>query len=294
MVSPGSRSKVTLDSGPQVVVADSGPSVRPVDVVAVPGWKGADVGLRKLVARTVHGGFRVVIVNLPGMGVSESTARLDQGLDELSGLLEEVLGKVSSPEPVVLVGHSFGATIAAAVAGRRLVPLRGLVLVSPVVVPPSSRTGAGARAANACVNLFASVLASAPRLVADAAVRSTVIEDVANAFLTRRGLSGFGRIRAEAAAERRLAADPRAAADQLLVAAGHGCLESAADVRVPTWIVAGDRDQLSPRSELTRLCDALATGRMTLLHGAGHLAHQEDAEAMSGLLADCVTDLASP
>ena len=174
MVSSGTRSEVTLDSGSHVVVADSGPSGRPVDVVAVPGWKGADVGLRTLVARTVHGGFRVVIVNLPGMGVSESTARLGQDLDELSGLLEEVLGKLSSPEPVVLVGHSFGATIAAAVAARRLVPLRGLVLVSPVVVPPTSRSGAGARAANACVNLFAAVLAGAPGLVADAAVRSGV------------------------------------------------------------------------------------------------------------------------
>ena len=292
MVSSGSRFPLTLDSGSQVVIADSGPEGRPVSVVALPGWKGADVGLRTLVAQTVRGGFRVVIVNLPGMGVSESGARLDQGLEELSGLVEEVLGRVSTHEPVVLVGHSFGATIAAAVAGRRLVPLRGLVLVSPVVVPPSARSGPGARVSNACVSLFAAVLASAPRLVADAVVGSSVIEDVANALLARRGLRGFRRIRAEAAAERHLGVDPRAAADHLLTAMGHGCLEFAGDVLVPTWIVAGDRDQLSSSSELARLREALATGRMTLLNGAGHLAHQEEAEAMSGLLADCVTDLA--
>lgn len=283
------RFTVTLDTGSRVVIADSGPSSRPVGVVAVPGWKGADVGLRKLVARTVNDGCRVMILNLPGMGVSESGARLGDGLDGLSDLVEEVLGTLGTSEPVILAGHSFGATIAAAVAGRRLVPLRGLVLVSPVVVRPSGRSGAGAHAANACVNLFAAVLARAPRPVADAVVRSAVIEDVANAFLTRRGLSGFRRIRAEAAPERHLTADPRAAADQLLVASGHGCLESAAAVRVPTWIVAGDRDQLSPRDELEQLCGAVATCRMTLLPGAGHLAHQEEAEAMSGLFADAIT-----
>ena len=281
-----------LDSGSKVVVADSGPSTRPVSVVALPGWKGADVGLRKIAARTVQRGLRVVTLNLPGMGVSASTGRLD-GLDELSGLVEQVLGKVNAPEPVVLVGHSFGATIGMAVAGRQLVPLRGLVLVSPVVVRPSGRSGAGARAGNACASLFAALLAGAPGAVADAVVSSTVLEDVGNAFLARHGLRGFLRIRAEAAPERRLRADPRVAADHLRVAARHGCLELAGDVRVPTWIVAGDRDQLSPTGDLRRLCDALPSARMRLLPGAGHLAHQEDAEELGDLVAGCVSDLAS-
>lgn len=293
MVSSASRSTVTLHDGSQVVIADSGPSGTPVRVVALPGWKGADVGLRTLVSGPVNRGLRVVTVNLPGMGVSRSTGPLGQGLDELSGLVEDVLGRVSTPEPVVLVGHSFGATIATAVAARHLVPVRGLVLVSPVVMRPSGRSGPGARAANGCLHLFAAVLARAPGPLARAVARSSVIEDVGNAFLTRRGWGGFRRIRAEAAPERHLDVDPRAAAGQLLVAVGHGCLEYAADVSVPTWIVAGDRDQLSPPAELARLCAALAAGRMTLLHGAGHLAHQEDAEAMSRLVDDCVTDLAS-
>jgi pimeloyl-ACP methyl ester carboxylesterase len=293
VVIPGSRFSVALDGGSQVVLADSGPADRPVSVVAVPGWKGVDVGLRTLVARTVHAGFRVVIVNLPGTGVSPGAGRLAEGLDELSALVEEVLASLSTPEAVLLVGHSFGATIATAVAARGLAPLRGLVLVSPVVVPPSGRSGPGERAANACLRLFATVLARAPRSVAEAVARSSVLEDVGNVFLARRGLNGFRRIRAEAAPERHLPVDPRSAADQLRAAVAHGCLESAAEVPVPTWIVAGDRDQLSPPDELRDLCDALPIGRLTLLPGAGHLAHQEDAQAMSDLLADCVTDLAS-
>jgi len=275
------------------VVADSGPSTRPVSVVALPGWKGADVGLRRLVARTAERGLRVVTVNLPGMGVSESAGRLHGGLEELSALVEEVLGKVGAPQPVVFVGHSFGATIGVAVAARQLVPLRGLVLVSPVVVRPDGRSGPSAYAGNACASLFAAVLSRAPRRMADAVVRSTVIEDAGNATLARHGVSGFRRIRAEAAPERHLAADPRVAADHLRVAARSGCLELAGDVRVPTWIVAGDRDQLSPVGDLTRLCETLPRGRMRLLPGAGHLAHQEDAEAFSELVADRVADLAS-
>jgi pimeloyl-ACP methyl ester carboxylesterase len=171
--------------------------------------------------------------------------------------------------------------------------LRGLVLVSPVVLAPRSRSGPAQTVLNACVNGFASVLARAPRRVAEAVVRSGVIEDVANGFLARRGVSGFRRIRARAAVERVVAADPRAAADQLAVAAAHGCLDLASAVSVPTWIVAGDRDQLSPERELACLREALPIGRMTLLPGAGHLAHQEDAEALSVLLAGCVSDLAS-
>lgn len=293
-VSAGSRCAVTLDSGSRVVVADSGPPTRPISVVALPGWKGADVGLRRSGARIAQGGSRVVTVNFPGMGVTESTGRLVGGLDELSEVVEEVLGKVCAPAPVVLVGHSFGATIALAVAARRLVSLRGLVLVSPVVASPKRRSGVSAWAGNACADLFAAVLERAPRVVADAVVRSTLVEDLGNAFLARHGLAGFRRIRAEAAPERHLRADPRAAADHLRVAARHGCLEFAGEVRVPTWIVAGDRDQLSPRSDLTRLCEALPNAQMRLLPNAGHLAHQEDAEAMSFLVAECLTDWPPP
>jgi pimeloyl-ACP methyl ester carboxylesterase len=293
VLSSSLRRSVTLERGSRIVVADSGPPGRPVTVVALPGWKGADVGLRTLVSHTVANGFRVVTLNLPGLGGSDSGPRLDRGLDELSALVEEVLGRIEDPGPVVLVGHSFGATIAAAVARRHLVPLRGLVLVSPVVVPPTGRSGPAARASMACINLFAAVLADAPRVLAEAVARSSMLEDVANVFLTRRGPSGFRRIRAEAAPERHLPVDPRAAADQLMVATAHGCLESAPDIFDPTWIMAGDRDPLSPREELARLCAALTDGRLTLLPGSGHLAHQEDAEAMSALLAQCVTDLAT-
>jgi pimeloyl-ACP methyl ester carboxylesterase len=293
VVSPGWRSSVTLERGSRVVLADSGPPGRPVTVVALPGWKGADVGLRTLVSHTVTSGYRVVTLNLPGLGGSDGGPRLDRGLDELAALVEELVGRLGTPEPVVLVGHSFGATIATAVAARRLVPVRGLVLVSPVVVPPAGRSGTAARASMACIRVFAAVLAGAPPRLAAAVVRSSVLEDVANVFLPRHGPSGFRRIRAEAAPERHLAVDPRAAADQLRVATLHGCLEPAPDISVPTWIVAGDRDPLSPREELAHLCSALAAGRLALLPGAGHLAHQEDADAMSLLLADCVADLAT-
>ncbi len=279
-----------LGNGSRVVVADSGPSTLPVSVVALPGWKGADLGLRRLVAHTARRGLRVVTVNLPGMGVSESTGRLHRGLTELSELVEEVLDSIGATEPVVLVGHSFGATIGVTVASRRLAPLRGLVLVSPVVVRPDRRTGLSAYAGHACAGLFASVMSRAPRPIADAVVGSTLLEDAGNLTLARHGLRGFLRIRAEAAPERHLGADPRVAADHLRVASRSGCLERAGEVGIPTWIVAGDRDQLSPVDDLTRLCEALPHGRLRLLAGAGHLAHQEDAEALAALVADCVAE----
>jgi pimeloyl-ACP methyl ester carboxylesterase len=287
------RFTVSLDTGSTVVLADSGPPTRAVGAVALPGWKGADIGLRRIVARAVESGRRVVTVNLPGMGVSDSTGRLDGGLAELCELVEQVLGRLDPPEPVVLVGHSFGGTIAMAVAGRQRIPLRGLVLASPVVMPPRNSSALGGRAGNACAGLFAAVMAGAPRRVADAVCRSTLLEDLGNACLTRHGLRGFLRIRAEARPERDLRPDPRVAAEQLRLAARHGCLEFAPDVRVPVRIVAGDRDQLSPASDLSELSDALPRARMRLLAGAGHLAHQEDAQAFSDLVVECLADLAS-
>jgi pimeloyl-ACP methyl ester carboxylesterase len=283
---------LTLSNGSTVVIADTGPPAEPVTVLAVPGWKGSDIGLQGLVGRTVDMGKRVVTVNLPGAGVSPSAPDGGYGLNELVDLVEQVVSALEPASKPVLLGHSFGATVTAAVAAKRKSPIAGLLLVSPVVVGSQSRpTGLVGMLTAPAATATNRILRSFPRGLADAAIRSRLAESVVNTTLARRGVRGVARIHVWSKAERGLAADPRAMGSQLLVAASHGCLESAARLRVPAVIIAGDRDQLSTVDELRRLSAALPHGRLILVPGAGHLAHHEDAETLSRLVAEGVSEL---
>lgn len=72
--------------------------------------------------------FRVIAIDLPGSGLSEKPASyvLDSIVSELSDFLDR-----SSQGPVVLVGHSMGGEIAAALALKRPDRIRLLVLIAP-------------------------------------------------------------------------------------------------------------------------------------------------------------------
>ncbi|WP_197040316.1 alpha/beta fold hydrolase [Mycobacterium sp. URHB0044] len=258
----------------------------------MPGWKGSDIGLRGLIAGTVDMGFRVVTVNLPGAGISPSSPGGQRGLNELVHTIEQILFAIAPMDTPILLGHSFGATVAAAVAARRKFAVAGVLLVSPVVVSsPSRPTGLVGRMRALVVEATSKSLRSLPRGLADAAIRSRLAEGLVNTTLARRGVRGVTRIHVRSKAERSLAADPRAMGSQFLIAARHGCLESAANLLAPTIIIAGDRDQFSTVDELRKLCAALSHGHLVLVPGAGHLAHHEDTETLSRFVAEQVSEL---
>lgn len=71
--------------------------------------------------------FRVVATSLPGYGAtSERRPQGDDAIDHLAEAVEDAVVRTGTAP--VLVGHSFGGTVALAVALRARVPIGGLVL----------------------------------------------------------------------------------------------------------------------------------------------------------------------
>lgn len=74
---------------------------------------------------------RRIYPDLPGHGAS-SAAGVNSAADAVAALLE-VLDHAIGDEPVLVVGHSFGAHLARGLAARRPERVRGLVLICPMV-----------------------------------------------------------------------------------------------------------------------------------------------------------------
>jgi len=83
-------------------------------------------------ARELAHDHRVVLVELPGHGVSEMPSSLS--LDELADGLDRALD-AEGPGPVTLVGHSIGGLVATAEALRAPGRVRALVLIETALRP---------------------------------------------------------------------------------------------------------------------------------------------------------------
>jgi pimeloyl-ACP methyl ester carboxylesterase len=286
-----SRYALPLRSGDSVVLADSAPEAVAPLILALPGWKGSDLGLRALMDPVVRCGYRVVTLNYPGMGMVPIAAGRRYDMRRLIDIVDEVIEfLVPSTPSLILVGHSFGATLATAVAGRRSHALHGLVLVSPVVVPLSRRRGVSGRLSLMITEASTALLRSLPNSWGQRLVRSQPVDVLATATLARHGLAGFHRIRAASQRERWLVPDIDALVDQLRAATHHACLESATTTGLITWIIAGTADAMSSVADLEQLRAALGA-RLELLSGAGHLAHHEDVSSVSRLLVAAIDEI---
>lgn len=110
----------------------------PVRVVWLHGWARRAQDFTAAAAELARRGIGSVAVDLPGFGASAPPARAGGARDYADLLTAPLESLVEGP--VVLVGHSFGGTVAAVVAARRPDLVRALVLVgAPVLRTPGGR-----------------------------------------------------------------------------------------------------------------------------------------------------------
>lgn len=131
---PRARSISLPDRGGVVAALEFGPPNRPIDVV----FSHAN-GFNARVYRTILGPLgsrlRILAIDMRGHGASTLPAVIEEGLgwggyaDDLLAVLRE-----TTDGPVVLAGHSMGATSSLLAAGKAPEVARALVLFEPVLI----------------------------------------------------------------------------------------------------------------------------------------------------------------
>jgi 3-oxoadipate enol-lactonase len=202
----------------------------------------------------VLAGRRVVRVEHPGHGTAPVTEV--GGIGDLARRVLDAAGD----GPFAFVGLSLGGSI-----GTRLAVDAPERITSLVLACTSQRFGEPAQWHERA-----------------AAVRSQGLEAIVDAVMGRWFTPAFP----DTAPFREmfLSVDPEGYARCCEAIAGFDAAPLLGRIRVPTLVVAGDRDPTSPPDHGRALADGIAGARLEVLDGAAHLASVERADAFNTLL----------
>jgi pimeloyl-ACP methyl ester carboxylesterase len=289
------RSEATLSDGVRLFVETSGPSDAPLTVVLLHGWCLDRRTWHQQVAALErrHRPPRIVRYDARGHGRSGPTRLRSATLGQLGADLAEVLRQYAPDGPIVLAGHSMGGmTImeyAHACPDEFTERVAGLLFVSTTAeghthtrygLPPQlaalMRTGetigAGVLARSGAWRPHRAMLPALRPAIrwllfgdeySDAALAVTM-KGVGRASL--RSIGGF---RPSIGAQQRL---------ETLAALGD----------VPSAVLVGDRDRLTPPACAQSIAQALPGTGLTVYRGAGHMLMLERPAEVSDVLAGIV------
>jgi pimeloyl-ACP methyl ester carboxylesterase len=255
-----------------------GPADAARTIVFLHGLRGDHHGLEPILSHL--DGVRVVVPDLPGFGASPPFRHSVHDVAGYTAWAGELLDAVGGRP--VLAGHSFGSVVAASAA--RTADATRLVLVNPIAAAALQ----GPRQAMTRITVGYHRLAAAlPERAGTALLRHPLGTRIASAAMTTTADPVLRRwIHAEHGRYFSGFADRRVLLEAFHASIGHDVAEYAADVTLPTLLVAAERDDIAPIPAQRALVRRFPDGHLVVVAGTGHLAHYEApaavAEAITG------------
>lgn len=208
---------------------------------------------------------RRIAVDLPGHGRSAGSGRAS--IEEYAGFVLD-LARALRLESFVAAGHSMGGAVALQLALDNASRLRGLVLAD---------TGARLRVLPGFLDGIRDAVASAIRMWAEWSFSGR-----ASATLIQEAIRDFSDV------------DPRVFHRDLLACDGFDVMDRLAEIGLPTLVICGAEDRLTPPKYAQYLTDHIPGAELVVIPDAGHMVMREAAEevtqAIAGFLALLLED----
>ncbi|GAA2167165.1 MULTISPECIES: alpha/beta fold hydrolase [Glycomyces] len=300
---PPQRSVFTVESsdGVPIHVETAGPDDADLTVVFVHGYM-QDMATfyfqRKAIAEAERSGvsMRAVLYDQPGHGKSGPLPRTEYGIEDLAGVLHDVLAAVAPRGPLVLVGHSMGGMTIQVFA--RLYEPEFRERVKGVAFFSSSAAGLDTvetRPMRALRRLRRTVLPMLQQVAGwtpDLIDRSRLLAGDLGWLLTRK--AAFGHIDPPASLVTLVERMNRRTSMQSIVGYARAILDHDETATLPLFtglpalVVVGDEDLLTPPEHSRRLAAALGGSRFALIAEAAHSPQLEYPGEISQLLLEMI------
>jgi len=223
--------------------------------------------------------FRVTAYDRPGMGSTAERPPLAETLEVQAKVAAGVIDRLGLNRPIV-IGHSYGGSVALRLALDYPGKVAGLVLIAAVAYDwPGGVSWHLHWSSNPVVGtLFNQVLT---RPFIDTAIRSGTLNAFSPSALPVDYLVRAGVMRAaRPSAMRANSLDVTALKPEIIAQQARY-----PEIRVPVGIITGDSDTVvSPMIHSVKLAQTLPKARIDVLHGVGHLPHEASPERFAKLV----------
>ncbi|MGY3410799.1 pimeloyl-ACP methyl ester carboxylesterase [Bradyrhizobium sp. GM5.1] len=210
--------------------------------------------------------YRVMVFDRPGFGHSSRPRRVVWTPDAQADLFKKALDQLGVSQAIVL-GHSWGASVAVALATRHPSFVQALVLASGYYFPtPRADSAASVLSALPVVGdvISSTISPLAGRMMWPAMLRKLFgPRPVPNKF------AGFPKEMALRPSQMRATA----AEATMLISAAFSGSKTYAELKMPTIIIAGQNDRLIDIKQSVRLHGEVKQSKLHRIDGAGHMIH---------------------
>jgi pimeloyl-ACP methyl ester carboxylesterase len=238
-------------------------------IIMIHGFRGTHHGLQ-LIAEHLSD-YDLTIPDLPGFADGDRLPSYD--LASYVEWLHDFIKKQKLKTPPILLGHSFGSIICAAYAAKYPETITNLVLVNPIGAPALE----GPRAALTKLALFyywtgrqlpkrlAHKWLSAKPVVAIVTVSMTKTKDKdLRRYIHDQHFRYFS-----------LFHDLQSLSESFKTSVSHNVRQSAHKITVPTLLIAGAQDDITPLHKQRELHALFPNAKLHVIERVGHLTHYE-------------------
>jgi pimeloyl-ACP methyl ester carboxylesterase len=238
-------------------------------IILIHGFRGTHHGLELIAAELKDA--RTVIPDLPGFGDGERLETHD--LEAYVAWLQKYIAGLKLDQPPILLGHSFGSIVSAHYAALYPATISQLILVNPIGAPALE----GPRGVMSKLAVFYYwVGEKLPHSFAQRWLASNLIVMVMSVTMAKTKDKALRRfIHDQHRKYFSLFHTPASVSEGFKTSVSHSVRDVARDITVPTLLVAGDQDDITPLGKQKELQQLFPNAQLHVIHNVGHLTHYE-------------------
>lgn len=285
LTSGGFRREIVVHGHPTVFWEYGSPAGLPV--ILVHGFRGDHHGLEIIANGLINA--RVIVPDLPGFGETPAFRSKTHALTDLGRWLLDFCEAMLTDE-FILVGHSFGTLVVSEALAQGIKP-QNVVLINPISAPALK----GPRALmSQLALLYYNVARVLPTSAGNAILRSPLIVRSMSNIMAKTKNPGLRAWIHDQHAKYFSSFSDRDSLNTMFRESITATVQDRVDAfTMPTWIVAADRDDITPLSEQLALARRIPNASLIVVPDVGHLIHYEAPEIVSELIEERVSALSS-